>query len=99
MTDDALRAGGVPAPFRADAAAPFSFATPRDGLICGYRFVAGRRGEPIESLDQAVGQLGPEPSRADGGFIWLHMNLSHASTLPWLRAHAEMAESSFEARG
>ena len=99
MSADALRTGDATAPSRDDAAAPFSFTAPRDGLICGYRFMAGRRGEPIESLDQAVDQLGPQPSRADGGFIWLHMNLSHASTLPWLRAHAEMAESSFEARG
>ncbi len=96
MTADALRTGDMPAALR-DAAAPFSFTTPRDGLICGYRFAPGRRGEPIESLDQAVDQLGPEPSRADGGFVWLHMNLSHAGTLPWLRAHAGLAESFFEA--
>lgn len=97
MTDDAPRAGDVPSPSSDGAAAPFSFTTPRDGLICGYRFAPGLRGEPIESLDQAGDQLRPEPPRADGGFVWLHMNLSHAGTLPWLRAHAGLAESFFEA--
>jgi zinc transporter len=97
MIDDSPRAGDVPSASGEGAAAPFSFTTPRDGLICGYRFAPGLRGQPIESLDQAVDQLRPERSGADGGFVWLHMNLSHAGTLPWLRAHATLAESFFEA--
>lgn len=91
MSDD-------PPPAGDSALAPFSFTTPRDGLICGYRFVRGRPGEPIESLDHALAHLGqPDPARADGGFVWLHMNLSHAGALPWLHAHAGLAESFFEA--
>lgn len=89
-------------PVTAPEAAPpaFSFTAPRDALICGYRFQPGKPGEPIASLEQA--QAGPRGSgevagTGGGGFTWLHMNLSHAGAEPWLRAHAGLADSFFEA--
>jgi zinc transporter len=83
-------------PAGGNAAAPaFSFTATRDALICGYRFEPGRSGAPIASLDQAEAGLGRgEPG---GGFTWLHMNLGHAGAEPWLRAHAGLADSFFEA--
>jgi len=84
---------GLPAA-AADAPA-FNFTASRDALICGYRFEPGLPGAPIASLDQA--QVGLGRGDSGGGFTWLHMNLSHAGAEPWLRAHACLADSFFEA--
>lgn len=62
------------------------------GLICGYRFEPGQAPVAVASMAQALPLLG-----ADGpGFLWLHVNLSHAAALPWLRAHAGLSGSFFE---
>jgi len=73
----------------------FNFTAPNDALICGYRFERGHAGLPIESLAQAAGLLADRGSRE--GFAWLHMNLSHAGAQPWLRSHAGLADSFYEA--
>jgi zinc transporter len=85
-----------PPPADAASAVPaFIFTASRDALICGYRFEPARAGVPIATLEQAEAGLGrAEPA---GGFTWLHMNLSHAGAEPWLRAHACLADSFFEA--
>jgi zinc transporter len=62
------------------------------GLICGWRFVATRPPQPIESL-AAAGDLDAAPS----SFVWIHMNLSHAGAEPWLRAHTRLSETFFDA--
>jgi topoisomerase-4 subunit A len=36
-------------------------------------------------------------AQAAPGFLWLHMNLSHAASARWLRAHGGLSESFFEA--
>lgn len=66
-----------------------------DSLICGYRFRPGQPAEPIGTLAQAQALL-QEPGLPDG-FVWLHMNLSHAATLRWLRRHTDLGEAYFEA--
>lgn len=70
-----------------------SYGADEHGLICGFRFAAGRAPEPIERLASAAEQA------PDGGFVWLHLNLSHAGAEPWLRSHGRLPAGFFEALG
>jgi zinc transporter len=72
-----------------------SYGADRNGLICGYRFEAGRDGEPI-GLDDAIAWLGGAPV-APGGFLWLHFDLTHASAQSWMKTHLSLAPEFFEA--
>lgn len=79
----------------------FNAALPRygadaDGLICGYRLHPDR---PAEALDCARDALPLQPGMAadDGSVLWLHFNLSHAGAEAWMRAHAELPDSFYEA--
>ena len=72
------------------------YGTDANGLVCGYRFLPGQPGVPLGSED-ALPWLRRSESEAGEGFVWLHFNLSHAKALPWLRAHAGLPESWFEA--
>lgn len=63
-----------------------------DGLICGYHFHQDGTVASIASTSEAQSLL----SAAAPGFLWLHMNLSHAASVRWLRAHARLSESFFE---
>lgn len=84
-----------------EAPSPIAVPTPwlpsrdDDGLICGYRFQPGAAAVPIETLAQAEALL--RAGASGSGFVWLHINLSHAATLHWLREHAGLGESFFEA--
>jgi zinc transporter len=62
------------------------------GLICGYRFDAEGQAAALETAREAAGRL-----HAPAGFVWLHMNLSHAGAERWLREHAGCSDSFFEA--
>lgn len=90
-----------PAAGMTEAPSPTAVPTPwlpsrdDDGLICGYRFLPGAAAMPIETLAQAEALLGA--GAGSSGFVWLHINLSHAATLRWLREHAGLGESFFEA--
>lgn len=64
-----------------------------DGLICGYRFGSDGAASPISSTAEAAASL----NAVGTGFLWLHMNLSHSASLRWLRDHAGLGESFFEA--
>jgi len=55
-----------------------------DGLICGYRFLPGTVAAQVPTLTDAEPLL--RDTAAESGFVWLHINLSHAATLRWLRA-------------
>jgi zinc transporter len=68
-----------------------TYGADQHGLICGYRFADGGR-EPIDS-DAAL----QPPAAAGEGFVWLHFNLSHAGTLPWLRTHGGLGDDEVEA--
>lgn len=74
---------------------------PDDGLICGYVFDAQGTAQPLACTADVLKWLQERhkapPSQHVGGFAWIHMNLSHAATLPWLRAHAGLADEFFEA--
>lgn len=64
------------------------------GLICGFWLHPERATEALATMAQAQACL-REP---DGGFLWLHLNLTHAGALPWLQRHAALAESFVEAQ-
>lgn len=69
----------------------------RHGLICGYRFQPGRPVEGLDTAEQALAHLVlTEAAQGQGGFVWLHFNLSHAGAEAWLRAHGGPAESFLE---
>jgi zinc transporter len=63
------------------------------GLICGFRFVPDEPAQPIISISETEPLLGA----AQRGFVWLHFNLSHAGSEPWLQRHANLSENFFEA--
>ena len=67
-----------------------------DGLVYGYLFEAGLAGRPVMTMEEAASRLSSDLSGSTGGFLWLHLNLSHADTLPWLRTHAALSENFFE---
>lgn len=70
-----------------------SYGADAHGLICGYCFQPGQPAQAIESAAQAEPLIGSVP----GGFVWLHLNLSHAGAEAWLRARAGLSENFFEA--
>ena len=65
------------------------------GLICGFRFLAGERGEPIDAAD-AIAWLNRSGERVAADFIWLHFNLTNAGTERWLKANLSLSEVFFE---
>lgn len=77
---------------------PETYGADANGLICGFRFAEHGAVEPVDTaaalrwLDHANA-----PPRAPGEFLWLHFNLSHVAAERWLRDHAGLAETFFEA--
>jgi len=68
-----------------------------DGLVYGYVFEAGLTGHPVNTLHEAESHLASGRRGPAGSFMWLHLNLSHATTTGWLRSHADLSENFFEA--
>ncbi|UOK39949.1 transporter [Pseudomonas palleroniana] len=64
------------------------------GLLYGFRFRPGEKGEQIDSAT-ALKAL-QEPSDPDE-FLWLHLNLAHAACQRWMQAHLALPEEFFEA--
>lgn len=62
------------------------------GLICGFVFQTEQPPRALNSLLEAQELLAGRPS----GFVWLHVNLSHASVETWLRRHADLGSEFFE---
>ncbi len=65
-----------------------------DGLVCGYLFAPGQAAVALRSTAEARALLAAPPT---SGFLWLHMNLSHAASVRWLRQHAGLGDNFFEA--
>ena len=72
-----------------------TYGSDEHGLICGYRFVPDRPAEPIASATQALQDLAAP--QVPGGFVWLHLNLSHTGALAWMRANTNLSENFFDA--
>ena len=64
------------------------------GLICGYLIDPVGGAEPIDA--DAAGHWLAVPVPLDPRFVWLHFNLAHTATLPWLHAHAALSDEFFE---
>ncbi|MDM4766855.1 transporter [Pelomonas sp. SE-A7] len=79
--NDVSRAGG-------------SYGADENGLICGYLFLPGQAAQEMASEAAAARLRG---ATADGGYVWLHINLSHARAEPWLRRELGLPEEFFEA--
>ena len=71
---------------------PTRYGADAHGLVCGYRFETATAACPIGS-DEAAQWLA---SATDGGFVWLHFNLSHAGAERWLQRHAQLPESFYD---
>lgn len=80
-------------PAEAASGAAGRYGADEHGLICGFRFAPGQAPEAVQRLG-ASGEAAPP-----GGFTWLHLNLSHAGALPWLKTHGRLPDSFFEALG
>ena len=64
-----------------------------DALICAFAFAPGSAPQPIETL----GAVSDAFERHCGGFVWVHVNLSHTGAQPWLERHAGVGPVFFEA--
>lgn len=71
---------------------PLSYGAEASGLICAYAFGNEQR----RSLDTAQLKHWLD-APADQEFIWIHFNLSHASSEHWLRQHLTLSDTFFEA--
>ncbi|MEF9674336.1 transporter [Pseudomonas sp. MWU13-2100] len=64
------------------------------GLLYGFRFRTGERGQEIDSAT-ALHCL-QQPENPDE-FLWLHLNLAHAACERWMKTHLPLPEEFFEA--
>lgn len=64
------------------------------GLIYGFRFRPGERGQEIDS--QAALECLRTPQDPEQ-FIWLHLNLAHAACQRWMKSNLELPQEFFEA--
>ncbi|WP_248797288.1 transporter [Pseudomonas sp. MWU13-2105] len=64
------------------------------GLLYGFRFRTGERGEEIDSATAL--QCLQQPEDPDE-FLWLHLNLAHAACERWMKTHLPLPEEFFEA--
>ena len=72
------------------------YAQDRSGLVWAYRFNHAHQGEvvPTAILEQITQEAQAEDFE---GFLWLHFNLSQASTEKWLHAHTALPPEFYEA--
>jgi zinc transporter len=77
-----------------------TYGADRSGLVCGFRFLPGEPGIPIDA-DAAIESLDRIPATSapggSGEFLWLHFNLAHVSSERWMRTHLDLPENFFEA--
>jgi zinc transporter len=72
------------------------YAQDRSGLVWAYRFNQVHQGEVVSIAElEAVTQQAQ--SENFEGFLWLHFNLSQASTEKWLHAHTTLPPEFYEA--
>jgi zinc transporter len=64
------------------------------GLIYGFRFRPGERGQEIDSAAALECLRTPQDPEQ---FIWLHLNLAHAACQRWMKSNLELPEEFFEA--
>lgn len=67
----------------------------QQGLLCAFVFNEGVTAQPID-IDQAAVWLERQHAEGRKGFIWLHFNLSHQSSLKWLKQHCQLPEPFYD---
>lgn len=83
----------MPSPALPSSLSPYG--ADEHGLICGYLFEPGAAPQTIDAPG-ALERLQRASEGTPTRFIWLHFNLSHAGSEPWLREHADQAEPFFD---
>lgn len=63
------------------------------GLLYGYRFRPGERGQELDSGAALRWLAAPGEGEA---FVWLHLNLAHAACERWMKSHLDLPETFFE---
>ena len=58
------------------------------GLLYGFRFRPGEKGEQIDS---ATALHALQQPAAPEEFLWLHLNLAHAACERWMQAHLDLS--------
>ena len=72
-------------------AAANTYGADESGLICGYRLGPGRHGQDIGSAEAAQWLAARHAgAAAHGEFLWLHFNLAHTGSQPWLEQAAQL---------
>jgi zinc transporter len=72
-----------------------SYGSDQSGLICGYVFEDQQAGKPIHTKDVLAWLSNPKLLQKTT-FLWLHFNLSNASTEKWLHEHTASPEEFYE---
>jgi zinc transporter len=72
------------------------YAADQNGLVWGYRFYADNAPQQIVS-NEVASEIAKANAEEIPGFLWLHFNLSHASTEKWLHQHAQLPPEFYEA--
>ena len=64
------------------------------GLLYGFRFRPGEKGEQIDSATALKALQQPNDPEE---FLWLHLNLAHAACERWMQSHLDLPAEFFEA--
>lgn len=64
------------------------------GLLYGFRFRPGEKGEQIDSATALAALQAPQDPEE---FLWLHLNLAHAACERWMKANLALPDEFFEA--
>lgn len=72
---------------------PLSYGADASGLICAYAFL-GQHSRALSSAEVLAWLHQPNPA---DHFVWVHLNLSHASSEQWLHQHLALPDTFFEA--
>ncbi|RYX90396.1 MAG: magnesium transporter CorA, partial [Comamonadaceae bacterium] len=73
-----------------------TYGADRTGLLCGYRFEAGRPGVPVD-LAGAQAWLQDGTAKGEADVVWLHFNLNDAAAEGHIRKHLNVVPEFFEA--
>lgn len=75
--------------------ADLSYGSDSAGLICGFLFVPGQAGQPMDS--SAAANWLRAPALVDSpDFVWLHFSLTNVNTEKWLHDHLFLPQHYFE---
>ena len=72
-----------------------SYGSDQSGLICGYLFEHHQAGRLLHTKE-VLPWLTDPASRPPASFLWLHFNLSNATTEKWLREHTQSSDEFYE---